>query len=104
MNLFKRCHCADPAKCSHPYWFLFRLRRQRYEESTRTAQRQLALNIAHKRRTAALEAREGSDPSNRSACRTTSRPTWRIRRKQTARATRIGRCSRASWRLRAIGS
>jgi integrase len=41
---------------------LFRLRRQRYEESTRTANRQLALSIAQKRRTAALEAREGFRP------------------------------------------
>ena len=62
MNLFKRCACADPAKCRHPFWFLFRLRRQRYEESTRTANRQLALSIAHKRRTAALETREGFRP------------------------------------------
>jgi integrase len=62
MNLFKRCDCADPAKCRHPFWFLFRLRRQRYEESTRTANRQLALSIAQKRRVAALETREGFRP------------------------------------------
>src|SRR5262245_53499877 len=62
MNLFKRCPCADQTKCRHPYWFLFRLRRQRYEESTRTANRQLALSIAQKRRIAALETREGFRP------------------------------------------
>jgi integrase len=62
MNLFKRCHCTKPAKCRHSYWFLFRLRRQRYEESTRTANRKLALSIAQKRRVAALEAREGFRP------------------------------------------
>jgi integrase len=62
MNLFKRCDCADPVKCRHPFWFLFRLRRQRYEESTRTANRQLALSIAQKRRIAALETREGFRP------------------------------------------
>ena len=62
MNLFKRCDCAGPAKCRHPFWFLFRLRRQRFEESTRTANRQLALSIAHKRRIAALETREGFRP------------------------------------------
>jgi integrase len=38
------------------------LRRQRYQESTRTANRRLALSIAHKRRTAALETREGFRP------------------------------------------
>jgi integrase len=62
MNLFKRCRCANKAKCKHPYWFLFRLRRQRYEESTRTANHQLALSIAQKRRVAALETREGFRP------------------------------------------
>jgi hypothetical protein len=62
MNLFKRCDCADPSHCRHPLWLPFRLRRQRYEESTRTASRQLALSIAQKRRIAALETREGFRP------------------------------------------
>jgi hypothetical protein len=62
MNLFKRCDCAEPAKCRHPFWFEFELRRERYRESTRTANRQLALSIAQKRRTAALETREGFRP------------------------------------------
>jgi integrase len=62
MNLFKRCRCPNKAKCRHPYWFLFRLRRQRYEESTRTANQQLARSIAQKRRVAALETREGFRP------------------------------------------
>jgi integrase len=59
MNLFKRCDCLEPAKCRHPFWFLFRLRRQRYRESTKTANRQLAIGIARKRYTAVLESREG---------------------------------------------
>ena len=59
MNLFKRCHCADQAKCRHPFWFLFRLHLTRYRESTHTANQQLADRIAQKRRLEVLEQRHG---------------------------------------------
>lgn len=59
MRLFKRCHCADPARCRHPFHYHFELLRQRYFGTTKTANRQLAEDIAAKRRIAALEGREG---------------------------------------------
>lgn len=59
MNLFKRCDCVDPSKCRHPFWFLFRLHRQRYRETTHTANRTLAERLAQKRRTALLEGKAG---------------------------------------------
>ena len=59
MNLFKRCDCPDPSRCRHPFWFLFRLHRQRYRESTHTANRALALRLAAKRHVAALEGKAG---------------------------------------------
>jgi integrase len=59
MNLFKRCDCADPRRCRHPFWFLYRLNRQRYRESTHTANRTLAGRIADKHRLATLEGRQG---------------------------------------------
>ena len=34
MNLFKRCDCLDGTRCAHPYWYCFKLHRQRYREST----------------------------------------------------------------------
>jgi hypothetical protein len=59
MNLFKRCGCKDPLQCRHPLWFLFRLHRQRYRESTHTANRILAERIAQKRKLAVLEGNAG---------------------------------------------
>jgi integrase len=59
MNLFKRCGCKDPVRCRHPLWFLFRLDRQRYRESTHTANRTLAERIAQKRKLAVLEGKAG---------------------------------------------
>src|SRR3954449_3497622 len=59
MTVFKRCHCADRAKCRHRFWFKFKLRGRQYRGSTRTANRQLADHIAAKRRLEALEAKEG---------------------------------------------
>ena len=59
MNLYKRCRCDDDTKCRHPYWFLFRLERERYRESTHTANRQLADRIASKRRLEILEQGHG---------------------------------------------
>lgn len=59
MNLFKRCGCPDPAKCRHPFWFRFNLFRQRYRETTHTANRTLAERIAQKRRLEVLEGKAG---------------------------------------------
>jgi integrase len=59
MNLFKRCACDDHTRCKHPYWFLFRLHRQRYRESTHTANRTLAERIAQKKRIAVHEGKAG---------------------------------------------
>ena len=59
MNLFKRCACVNRAKCRHPFWYEFRLRRQHHRGSTRTANRALAQKIAIKRHVIALEQREG---------------------------------------------
>jgi integrase len=59
VNLYKRCGCPDTVKCRHPFWFLFRLERQRVRESTHTANRQLAERLAQKRRIEVLEDRRG---------------------------------------------
>jgi integrase len=59
MNLFKRCGCADVSKCRHAFWFLFRLHRQRFRESTHTANRTLAERIAQKRRIEVLTGKAG---------------------------------------------
>ena len=59
MNLFKRCGCVHSKHCPHAFWFEFRLRRQHYRGSTRTANRELAQRIAVKRHAAILEGREG---------------------------------------------
>jgi integrase len=58
--LFKRCKCAGP--CSHSYWYKFEMYKNRYEASTRTANKQTATRIADKRRVAVLEHREGIAP------------------------------------------
>lgn len=59
MNLFKRCTCADSARCRHPFWFRYRLHRHRYRESTHTASRTLAGRIAEKYRLTTLEGKHG---------------------------------------------
>jgi integrase len=59
MKLYKRCDCSETAKCRHKFWYVFKLRGRRYRGSTFTANHQLADRIAHKRRTEALEHREG---------------------------------------------
>ena len=59
MTVYKRCHCADRSKCRHRFWFKFKLRGRQYRGSTRTATRQLADQIAAKRRLEVLEAKEG---------------------------------------------
>jgi hypothetical protein len=59
VNLFKRCDCADVARCRHPFWFRFKAHRQRYRESTHTANRQLAERIARKKRIEVLEGKAG---------------------------------------------
>jgi integrase len=59
MKVYKRCLCAEDAKCRHPFWYVFKLRGHRYRGSTRTANRQLAERNGGKRRTEALEQREG---------------------------------------------
>lgn len=50
MNIFKRCDCIDPKKCKHAWWYKFHHEFQRYERSTKTANRQQAERIAARRR------------------------------------------------------
>jgi integrase len=54
MNLFKRCRCPA-SKCRHPFWFRFRMHGQEHRGTTRTANRNLADRIAHRRFNDALE-------------------------------------------------
>jgi integrase len=62
MTVYKRCRCSEPSRCRHRFWFKFRLRGRQYRGTTRTANRQLAEQIAAKRRIEALEAKEGWRP------------------------------------------
>lgn len=62
MRLFKRCDCLDRTKCRHSFHYHFKLYRRRFHGTTKTANRQLAERIATKRRTVALEGREGLRP------------------------------------------
>lgn len=59
MRLYKRCHCADRRRCQHAFHYHFKLHKQRFFGSTKTANRTLAERIASKRRVAVLEGREG---------------------------------------------
>ena len=54
MNLFKRCGCPD-SKCRHSFWFRFRMHGREHRSTTRTANRNLANRIAHRRYNDALE-------------------------------------------------
>jgi integrase len=62
MKVYKRCDCPEPLRCRHRFWFKFKLRGRQYRGTTRTANRQLADQIAGKRRLEVLEAREGWRP------------------------------------------
>jgi hypothetical protein len=59
VNLYKRCACANPNKCRHPFWFRFRLDRRHVRESTKTANRQLAGRVAEKRHLEIVAAGHG---------------------------------------------
>ena len=59
MTVYKRCECSEPSRCRHRFWFKFKLRGRQYRGTTRTANRQLAEQIAGKRRLEVLEEREG---------------------------------------------
>lgn len=59
MKLFKRCACAEPAKCRHAYHFRFKLYRRRHVGTTKTANYQLAERIASRYRNDVLEGRAG---------------------------------------------
>jgi hypothetical protein len=61
MNLFKRCDCAKPATCRHPFWYEFRLRRQHHRRTTHTANRQTGPSDRRKgARACARDARRAS--------------------------------------------
>lgn len=55
----KRCKCADPSKCKHPYQYVFELHGRRHKGSTKTANLRLATRIAEKHKTSALEQKAG---------------------------------------------
>ena len=59
MKIYKRCACAETARCGHRFWFKFKLHGREYPSTTRTANRQLAERIGAKRRLDVLERREG---------------------------------------------
>ena len=86
MNLFKRCDSLGWPRCAHPYWFRFKLHRQRYRESTHTANRTLAERIAQKRRMACSRARPACAGRNPFVSRSTSRLTVRHTAKTNATA------------------
>jgi integrase len=91
VNLFKRCTCADPARCRHPFWFRYRLHRHRYRESTHTANRTLAGRIAEKHRLTTLEGKHGL--RRRKAVRLSEQVKTYL--KHTAKANRTGYKDRA---------
>lgn len=57
--LSKRCACADPGKCDHPYHYVFVLRGHRYRGTTRTSNVRTADRIATKHKHAVIEDGEG---------------------------------------------
>ena len=59
MKIYKRCACAETARCGHRFWFKFKLHGREYRSTTRTANRQLAERIGAKRRLDVPERREG---------------------------------------------
>jgi hypothetical protein len=61
MNLFKRCDCAKPATCRHPFGMNFGFDAS-ITATTHTANRRLARQIAEKAHVRALETREGLRP------------------------------------------
>jgi len=56
--LYKRCDCADPSKCKHPFWYEFDLQKRRYRRSTKTANKQTAERAEQRRRIAILDGKD----------------------------------------------
>lgn len=56
--LLKRCRCEDPAKCPHPWSYLFVVHGRRYRRSTKTRDRRLAERIEQRRRIAVLDGKD----------------------------------------------
>src|SRR5262245_6085640 len=51
MSLFKRCDCAQPAQCQHPYYYRFMFDGKRLPKSTGTSLKKIAQQIENAAKT-----------------------------------------------------